>query len=197
MFFFICFQSLRLHIMCIIMSHFTFQILVKYMFVDDWRLLVDIAIFIEGIYAKNSTKQNTTYYAICDKYGKLSELIVKSVALFFATFIFMIFFLTFCESVYTGHVVLPMRIYLPGIDADTIGGIAILLINNVVQTACCILIVVSYNSLIFLIFANIPMVSLIIIGHLNELNEILGKRNRNIADIKLLHIIFMHRKYKE
>lgn len=103
------------------------------------------------------------------------------------------------EAIYTGQIVPPLRIYIPGIDEQTVAGLSTLIVFNYMVFLCGYVIVISYNLLIFFIFANIPLVSSVIAGHVDELSEALMDPDCHLQEVncRLLAIISMHQKFKE
>lgn len=103
------------------------------------------------------------------------------------------------DILYTGVIVPPLRTYVPGIDETSIGGMAFLIVFNYLVLLAGYYITGCYDTMLFIIIANMQIVSSVIIGHLNELKEALLVPKRRSCEIerKLLRIILIHRQYKE
>lgn len=79
---------------------------------------------------------------------------------------------SFYHSIFNGKMVMSMRIYLPVLD-ETQAGLAILVVINCVTTTLGVFNEISFDCLMYVIFANVPMVSSIITGQLDDLKEAL------------------------
>lgn len=178
------------------------QALFKYMFVNDTQMLLEIADFIEDIYKQNAKPrgQNVHYSNLCEKYADRSIVILKVVVCGFAGMHCCFVSALFLDNWLKGVMAPIFRIYLPGLDEHTLFGAIFLNIFNYVVILVADLIIPPFDSLIFIIFANIPMVASVITGHLDELRKALPhayyRKTRDINN-RLIQIIFMHKKYKE
>lgn len=170
---------------------------------NDVKALVEIYDFIGDIYKKNSKKSPSTsryYYVIlCQKYAKISETVLKMGIYTFVIFHIIFDCLLIADSVYQGKMVPPLRIYFPIINENSIDGALFLIIYNYAVIVIGYTIMFTYDLLIFIIFANIPMVADVIIGHLDELKEALMESDCSPREIqqRMLCIIRMHNKYTE
>lgn len=94
---------------------------------------------------------------------------------------------------------LPVRVHLPGINEETFIGTAFLVAFNYVVLLCGFFTAISFDSLLFVVIANMPFLSGVIIGQLCELTEALLEPDVEICDIKrrTLDIIMMFMKTME
>lgn len=175
----------------------------RYLLMRDLRSMMPIADFLADVYHKN-TRKVSKYYGICRTYGDLSQKIVIGCSLvyFFAIMVYqmpsMIIYFT------TGEVTPASGMYFPFhskvYEENSIEKM-LLIVYNYVALVMAYLTLISYDSLIFLIFCNVPMASEIIRKELNELKVLIDIENRDVAvkDVRfrLLQIITMHKRYNE
>lgn len=172
----------------------------KYIFVDDLKSLIEIADSIGQIYKENVQPRTRCYYSVlCQRYADLSERILKSGTITFIIFYVIFMILIIGGSISMGQIRPSLEVHFPKIDENTTSGLAFLIVFNILIGAGGLFIVCSYDLLLFIIFANMLMVSSIIIGHLNELKDALldPKCQTLEAKTRLLNIILMHKKYNE
>lgn len=175
------------------------QILLKFYFGNDVKTLIEIADFIGDIYKQNAKSHSRYYTMLMDKYARLSVLIVKNVIA--AYVILHISFTLFVvgDNIHTGAKTPLLRIYIPGVDENSMAGYAFLMAYTYLLLLFGYSVVCSFDALTFLIFANMPMVASVIHGHLDELKEALlnTKTKPNEITYRLLNVILMHKKYTE
>lgn len=173
------------------------QTIFKYGLVDDIRSMIEVADFIEDIYKKNAKPraQNLSYSVLCRKYADRSVKILKAVIVSYATVHICFVSLSFLDNLGKRQMVPIFRINFPGVGEHSLflnafNYFSVLIVDF---TMC------SFDMLIYIIFANMPMVASIITGHLDELRDVLQDKKRKLDDIndRLIQIIFMHKKYKE
>lgn len=179
------------------------QGLIKYMFVDDINSLVEISKFIKDIYEKDTKSHSRFYYSIlCQTYAKRTEIILKALAIGYIALHICYISVLFLHTVLNGKMVPMLRIYLPGIDTHSIGGAIFLNVLDYVSITTGYVNICCFDLLIFTIFINMPMLSLVIIGHLDELREpLLDKKDKKDKKCKfyeikkrLIQIVAMHNK---
>lgn len=175
--------------------------LVIYFIIKDLRSLLEIAEFIREIYMKNARTINTTNffnYGLCRKYGSITERIVKiMISLYGLT--------TFTIILFPGILFflderrLPLCIYVPGLDDQSDLDFSILFVYNSIALIIGMFIACAVNTLILIIFANIPMIATIIIHQLEELKMALMDPECPSSEIKyrILNIVLMIEKYKK
>lgn len=166
----------------------------------DMRALIEIGDFIGYVYKQNSNSTLKYYYSIlCNKYANLSERVIKATITVYIFVCAAFIMLRLGESFYRGKIIVAVEIHFPGIDEETYGGFAFIFFYNYAAIVAAFAISCFFNLLLFLIFANMPMVSSVIIGHLNDLNDVLLDPDCTSRDIKqrLCSIILMHYKYNE
>lgn len=164
------------------------------------KKLIEIGDFIGGIFERNSKPSTKGYYVgLCQKYASIGERVLKYIIAVYLAFFISFVALILLESALTGTLVPPLRIYFPGVDAGFSVGFAFVILYNYVVLIVGLLVIGGYNSLLFFIFANIPMVSSVIIGHLDDLKDVLLVPNYKLCNVKrrLFNIILMHNKYIE
>lgn len=179
---------------------FCSQIICKYNCDHDIRALIEIGDFIGYVYMQNSMPALKYYYLmLCNKYANISERVIRAtIAVYIFTAVLFIL-LRLGESFIKGKMIPAMEVHFPGIDEETYGGFAFVLLYNYCGTVAGFAISGTYNLLLFLIFANMPMVSAVIVGHLNDLKDVLLDPDRESRDVssRLYNIILMHNKYIE
>lgn len=154
---------------------------------------MEIGDFIGYIYKQNFKPTSRYYYAIlCNNYAKLSQRVLRTVLITYVCMTFFFVILSLAENYSSGALIPILDAHFPGVDEKTMGFVFVILFNY----AMCLIgfyIAGSYNSLLFLIFTNMPMVSSVIVGHLDELRDILEEPKYDIHDVenRLLNIIIM------
>lgn len=167
---------------------------------NDVRTLIEIGDFIGHVYKQNSKPASRYYYlTLCNRFADFSQRLVKS-AIVFNIFLTSFFFLAkLGESLYTEKMVLAFEIHFPGLNEESMVAFSVLMLYNYVGGMIVFLISGIYNILLFLIFANMPMVSSVIVGHLDELKDVLLDPGCQYRDVRsrFTNIIRMHNKYNE
>lgn len=167
---------------------------------NDVKSLIEIAEFIGAIYKEN-VKPGTRYYysVLCRRYADLSERILKLGTITFVLLYLIFMTLIIGGSIYKGEIRPSLEVHFPKVDENTTAGLAFLIVYNIIFGAGGLFIVCVYDLLVFIIFANMFMVSSVIIGHLNELKDALLDPECQLLEAKkrLLNIILMHMKYNE
>lgn len=165
----------------------------------DIRVLVKIADFIGDIYNRNTKLADTKNYSICRKYAIISEYLIRTTI---ATYIFIISSVllpSMWQFIFTGKISPPARLYLPGIGDQSGASWAFLIILNYSLGVLAGLILIPFDGLIYLIFANIPMVALITTTNIVEFNKYIVKADKAFKHTQsgLMVIILMCLRYNE
>lgn len=166
-------------------------------------MLVDVIIFIEELYHRNCQllgARNNRNYKICEKYSNICEYIVKIAYSTYGllTLIFplssIIIYLT------AGDKILVVPISFPSVDIQTTDGFWLMFLLQTVVVGITVCALCSFDSLLLLGIVNMRMLSEIIVGQIDELEQTIVLDPKCIAtEIKhrLLNIIWMHRKYNK
>lgn len=161
------------------------------------RGLYDIGEFIGDVYNKNSMASNIRNRDLCRKYANISLFIVIVVFLTFTVMISVYTLLPLFEYLIYGEIVPPMRIYFPFMGSNIV--VAFVMAFNIWMAFFTFCTICPYSTLLYLIFANMQMVSSIIAGHISDLNEYLvhSKKSLNNTKYRLRSIVLMTMKYNE
>lgn len=159
----------------------------------DLRHAMPIFEFISGIYKKNS-RPNSKYYSTCKHYGDLSKMIVTIAFIIFAASSMLIAVSGVVDSLYSGELKPCGFFYFPGIHSHSLCYLIVLSLFNYGMVGLSIFVSPPGDILYFLLFVNFPMVSAVIQGHLEELNQSLVGPVTSAVDIKqrLLQYFAMH-----
>lgn len=181
-------------------THFS-QVISKYICPQDVRALIEIGDFIGNIYQQYTKPKSRSYYLfLCNKYANISARILKTVLNVYILLFICFLSLGICESLSMGKPMPALRIYLPGVNEDSFGGCFTIMVYNYVGATFVPMTEAAYNALLFIIFANMPMVSSVIVGHLDELKDNLlipGYYKNYDIERRLLNVILMHNEYVE
>lgn len=162
-------------------------------------MLIEITAFYGSIYKKNSTNINSEYYKVCEKYSRITELVTKITML--AYILMTIFYSSSIgiEYLLFGDVTPPIGMFLPGTRDHTSIQFGLLVAANFLVLFFSIFIATSYDALLFVVFANMPMVASIITLELNDLRNSLlnGTETPKQTHLRFKAIIFMHKLYNE
>lgn len=180
----------------------TFQIVIKYIWMQQLRALIPNMDFIADIYRKNSVS-SSKYYAICKRFARRSrQVMVYAYGLYSIGYI--MFYMVAAYDMWRSNGVTQIaHIYIPHVHVYSTIGLVFLFIINSSVVAFCVLSVPPLDLLFFLIFGNVPLVSAIMRQQMDELTELLRlKRPRLSCDIRFikrhfLHYIRIHHKYNE
>lgn len=139
-------------------------------------------------------------YNLCQKYSKISEFILKTVFFSYTAMLIVIVLPSIIQFFTAGKVTPPMRVYFPGLRGESIIGIAILIIFNYIVSILALYVASCFDILVYLIFANMPMVSLVITRQLKDLEVHLLDDKRNTlrnTKYRLRDIVLMILKYNQ
>lgn len=166
----------------------------KYIYTAESPQLLRLLALIETIYAKNPSDDS-----VCGHYVRTTERILKAGIVVCFSFIFFdaLVFPMLWHFVISGQRYPTFPCLLPGIDINTALG---LIVTHTIQTLLLVfglLTICIVDIFIVIIFANIPMMSTIIVQNIDRLQELLATKRRSLAEIKrqLLHVIWMQREY--
>lgn len=156
--------------------------------------------FFKDIYRKNSST-NAKYYAVCKRYSRISKLTVQIGMLCYSAWVTVITLSGALECLLTGVLKPFMKIYFPGVYEGeySTGFFILLLMFNVSMSLISYVTTPTGDMLFFAIFANVPMVPHIIQGQLDELAEVLEKKQPTLKEIKyrMYQYLVMHKRYNE
>lgn len=170
----------------------------KYTFVTDLRIFIQITDFVQEIYCKNQQRSDA-HFEICCKYAQLSDLIVKATAIAVGWCGIIANLIPIPKYFMTGELTTATGNAVPGITADTImGWMALSLIDGLV-TVYGFLVVTSFDGLSLVLFANIRMIAAILSDYLKDFDILLEKWEMTPIKRKriLLNIISMELTYSE
>lgn len=169
----------------------------RYMVMMDLRLVMDVIGFLESIYQSNLS-EIAREHALCQRFAKRSQMIVILVPVMYA----MAGSFYQLPKVYlyftTGVITPTMGVYYPTINGLEEFCAAFTQLLNVGGCIATGMVGTAIDSLVYMVFANIPMISTIIERDLDELN-VLGvqKSSPKEMKLKLLKIVKMHLDYNE
>lgn len=155
--------------------------------------------FIEEIYKKNSANKQSKNYNLCARYAVRTEFVVKATIGMYA--IIVIFDFAFIAITYynTRNIEQLLVVRFPGIDTASIYGLLFSVGFFILLIICSSLTTIVFDSMLFIIFANITLASSIITVEIDELRDYLKDPKRTRTNIKrrLSNIIYMQLKYNE
>jgi hypothetical protein len=156
--------------------------------------------FLADIDEKNS-QPTSQYYGICQKYARISKLVLTLGLSLYLASLMLAAFAGSIETILTGTYKPTAFIYFPGIREYSTEIMVLSVVFNHMMVATALLILPPPDMFFFILFANMPMVPMIINGHLDELSKLLEqKRNAvNAMEIKrrIVQLIQMQRRYNE
>lgn len=155
--------------------------------------------FIVSIYVKNS-KPTNQYYGICQKFARITkQTMIAGFALYYGAIALMTFPGTI-ETILTGVHRPSLAIYFPRIHKYSTEMTVLQFIFNQIIVVTAFITVPVAEVLIFVIFANMPMVPEIIKQHLEELTKLLERKPKMIfieTKHRIVQYIEMQRRYIE
>lgn len=175
------------------------QITAKYVLFHDLQNLLPIVAFLSDLYEKNS-EPTSQYYKICQRFGRITKLTIKVGFGFYIAGTTLTFIPSILEAIIMGVYMPPMVIYCPRIlDCFSTGITVSLFIFNLIMAAVVSITICPGDVMFFVMFANVPMITLIIRGHLEGLTVALEQKKVNVGVIKhrMAQYIRMQRRYNE
>lgn len=172
--------------------------MLKLVFAPDLKQIIDVANFIISVHNENAFRIQMNY-ELCKKFARTSELIVKIVPFGYVTLGVLYQLPSIYKCIDIEECVPSMGVYLPGMSYFGNAGLAFQAIHNVIISLLDILIFTAFESLIYVVFWNILMLSTIIARELKYLKEILERHDTFEYEVKsrLIKLIQMHMKYNE
>lgn len=169
------------------------------MFLKDIKSIFEIADFINDVYEKNSKFVDMKNYDLCKTFANLSEKIVKFGIVGYVMVATVYTAPALYQTIFKGNPTPVLRMYLPFVHEDSHTELAILTAVNYGFYWVILHGVGSYDILIVFVTVNIPMVSTVITGHLQDFQEALLRRNNTLQMTKyrMRSIILMTLKYNE
>lgn len=167
----------------------------KFITLGDLQQVVQIIGFIKEIYVKNDDEMSR-YYKTCRQFGRISKNILKIGFSFYTANAIFLAQVTTIEYFRTGELKPCFNAYFPGIyDYSGVTKLLLLLYNYGIA-ALAVFSATPGDFLFFITFVHIPMISTIIRGQLDELDDILVDHQTTEWEIKirLIQYLSMHRK---
>lgn len=138
-------------------------------------------------------------HSVCCEYATFTKKIIKFMYYYHAILMVVVTTIFVLWPCFTHKIMMPLVII--GVDLNTAKGLAICMVGLVAVTPWALIILCQAEVLIVFIFVNMPMVSAIITHNIRQLEiDIKNGIDSNIKiEIRtvLIHIILLHRKYKE
>lgn len=166
------------------------------MYADDFHWTIHLIQDLYNIHAKNKSRELAAYF---DKFALFTEILFKAMIISFASVTSTFFVYPFYMYFVKGELMPIMPLYLPFVDESTcIGYIAL----NVYQFLCCIISVVGFSALEFLmtiIIISSLIFSKLIGRELQQINVDLRDDECNMLMVlgRLTNIFLMHQEMGE
>lgn len=171
----------------------SFKIWYKYICLWDLRKLMEVVNFIEHTY---KTMPN---HPACCKFARLTETFVKILMTYYVIIMgaMLMLFVVWPFINDSGSLILPMIV--PGTDPNTTMGSLICICYQIPMCPIAGLIMYGSETLIVMIFVNMPMISSIITYSVHELETAIKNGNKSNSEIRseFISIILLHKKYNE
>lgn len=174
------------------------QIIFNLIFARGLKRLVPLIDHIEHIYRTNSDV-NDKYYAICARYGRLTQKAVRVLIGVYLAMYIAFTLLAYADSIWTGKLRESMHIYFSFSHGDWIlVSVAEFIYNHAVAVMMFVC-VVACDAPFVLIFVNILMTSAIVGRDLKDLDAMLDDSKVVPRDVrtKLKDYLTTHLKYIE
>lgn len=165
---------------------------------EDVKGLVEIAEFIGDVY-KQYTKSDTATYSICQRYANMSSLILRTFIVAYIFVVSMLFVPATLTFILTGQMTAAVGINFPGFEDQSDTSFTFVMILNYLFGPLGVAVVVPFDCLIYLIFANIPMVTSIITKHIENFNKYIAEPSQAFKSTKygMMVTTWMTLKYNE
>lgn len=177
------------------------QTSLKFSFVDDFKRLAWLPIFMQQIFKQNSSDvrlKNNNFFRICERYSKLTENICWFMLVYVHVFIVFGAIQPFLIYTFTGRWITSIGIDIPGIDntRSTVEyAVNVAFEVSVLSLVCWV--EVAVETVIIISFVCLSMLSDMIRDTIMTLqkNINLGKLNVKAVEHELTRIVLMHQKY--
>lgn len=176
----------------------SFQLIIKYVFLDDLRSMIGVIGAVTEIHKKNPGK-TARDYDLCNKYTNLCRLVVIGFPIMYSILLLSFQMPAFFEMLTKGKIRPSIHIYLPDVNEFSVPDMTVLLLINIVLSAFETLVVIAWDTFIFINITSIPLFSTITQRQVNDLEDELRDRKK-AGDLKrikkqLIEIIEMQKKY--
>lgn len=176
----------------------------KYIFLRKMRPLLDILRFTGLIYEKNSNPKNKNY-ALCMRYAKMASVILKSTILCYIVIGFSVAAPNTIGYFMSGQLKPAMSQYIVGVKEYSQAILVLLHTQNYLMVPMVTFCIVTTDTLTFITFANISLISQELIAELNRFDndldiEVFGSNKIGMEPAikrRLLEIIQMNQTYVE
>lgn len=171
------------------------QVVSKYYFMVKSTPFLHLLTFIESIYARNLPNSR-----VCTEYVQLTERIVKiAISIYIILVVHMDVIFQLVYNIIGGHFYPMMPFLIPGLNIDSFyGRCSALLLQSLVLTFGWATIT-AFHTMMMIIFVNVPMLSTILIEHIDQLERIqsVWRFRKGRVRQKLYQIIWMQRQFNE
>lgn len=148
----------------------------KYIFTYKLRPILDILHYIQRIYQQNS-KSDDKHFDLCAKYSKLTDSILKlTIAAYGGAAIFCTIPLVI-ELLLTDNLRPILHVYFVGVKVYSDQLMLLLNIYNIVMFVLALYCVIAIDTLIFVTFVNIPLISFVIEAEIEEFDAKVDERS--------------------
>lgn len=178
------------------------QTSLKFSFVEDFKQLAEIPIFVQKIYQINSLNKRTKNDEIFEIYDKYSKLI-KNVCWFMFCYVHVFIVFGSIQPIliylFTNKWVTSIGIEIPGINTDNTIEYMFNVFYEISVLSLVCLVEVAVETVIIINFLCLCMLSDIINHKILTLQKELSSKELSAKTIeqKLVHIVLMHQKYVE
>lgn len=174
-----------------------FQALLKYNFMTDLKYVIKIIDFLSNIF-KNNSKRISRDYDLCCRYARLSKAIIIAVPITYITVGTLYQVPKFVVYFRTGVMEPSFGVYFPRVNyaSNEVNDVVMHMFNMSIFLIVPS-IIITFDSVIYLVFVNLTMIPTILKRDLQELKAVLEKPKQKQIKSKLAQIVQMHRDYNE
>lgn len=148
------------------------QQLIKYIFIEDVKELIRIAILIGDIYNENVNISKMRNFMLCKRFSEISAFILRLVFILYPLGIALLLAQPIYQAISTGlYDTPPFSTTFPNCIEQSTYGLVFEWFHNFLVAGVVAYVGVVCDVLIYLIFANMLFVSSIITGHLDDFEE--------------------------
>lgn len=164
----------------------------------DLRAWVDIFDYFVNIYRQNA-KPVERNYKLCERYASFSQLIIITISVMYVCAGFAYQGSKYLEYFSTGVLRPPIGIYFPKVNESGTLGVAAMNLTNIIGDWIGVIVVSTFDMLIYFVFANIVLASTVIQREIRAFELALKSSEMPPDEIKkrLLEIVHIHLDYNE
>lgn len=170
----------------------------KYTFLYKMKALIRVLNYAKNIYERNSSP-NERYYELCLQFARLTEMTLKGIIGAYIMIALLVTGPAMVEYLLTGHMVPSMHAYFVGVTEYSEYLESLLNLYNHSAVVVVLFTFVAPDILIYMTFANIPLISRVVEGEVDHFEEKIQLNSFVASEAKgwIIEVIRLYGEYIE